>query len=333
MKHSISKSRWLQVCVMVFAMIGLTMLAKKYEYPDIQVNYVEEIIIPDMEGEYEFLYLTDLHLALPTREDAGVYGDAMERIKAFSNERGTVSAKQLPQWVAYANEHQFDAVLMGGDMIDYYTDENAFYLAEQIKKLEMPCLFTLGNHEWFSPWEGISLKRISQSSLKETSGISSEDFAETGVSVLFELFLDGQGAFQVLEYEDFVICAIDNEEYQVNEASLTAMREWLLQNPTKPVILLAHVPFYTEQNRSLLETTMSVWGQALVIGTGEGTRDTTAVSREFIEMILGENSPVIAVLTGDNHFYHKGNLTDSIVQWVGAPAYEGDGMIIKIKGN
>ncbi len=310
MKHSISKNRWLQVCVMVFAMIGLTILAKKYEYPDIQVNYVEEIIIPDMQGEYEFLYLTDLHLALPTREDAGVYGDVNERIKAFSNASGTVSAEQLPQWIAYANEHQFDAVLMGGDMIDYYTDENAAYLSEQIKKLEMPCLFTLGNHEWFSPWY---------------EEISTE-------SVLYDLFLDGQGAFQVMEYEEFVICTIDNEAYQVNEASLAAMREWLLQNPTKPVILLAHVPFYTEQNRSLLETTMSVWNQALVIGTGEGTRDTTAVSREFIELILGENSPVIAVLTGDNHFYHKGNLTDSIVQWVGAPAYAGDGMLIKIKG-
>ena len=99
------------------------------------------------------------------------------------------------------------------------------------------------------------------------------------------------------------------------------------------MILLAHVPFYTERDRELLETSVSVWGQALVIGTGEGTRDTTAVSRYFMDLILGEDSPVVAIFTGDNHFYNKGNLTEGIVQWVGAPAYAGDGMIIRIKGN
>ena len=150
---------------------------------------------------------------------------------------------------------------------------------------------------------------------------------------IYELFQDGTGAFQVLDCEEFVICAIDNEVYQVNEVSFTKMEEWILQNPKKPVILLAHVPFYTEKNQSLLEMTMSVWGQALVIGTGEGTRDTTAVSRMFIERVFGEDSPVVAVFVGDNHFYHRGNLTDSVVQWVGAPAYAGDGMIIKVRGN
>lgn len=311
MKHHTDKKRWIQAGFILVAVIALAVLAKHYEYPDIQVSHVEELVIPGVEGEYEFLFLTDLHLAIKTREDAGPYGDAQERINAFSNAKGTVSAKQLPQWISYANKQQFDAVLMGGDMIDYYSDENAAYLAGHLKQLKMPYLFTLGNHELFSPWE----EEIPQD------------------SVIYELFQDGTGAFQVLEYEEFVICAIDNEVYQVNEASLAEMEAQLSQNPEKPVILLAHVPFYTEKNKSLLETTMSVWGQALVIGTGKGTRDTTAVSRAFIERVFGEGSPVVAVFVGDNHFYHRGNLTDSVVQWVGAPAYAGDGMIIKVRGN
>ena len=131
---------------------------------------------------------------------------------------------------------------------------------------------------------------------------------------------------------DFVIFAIDNEAYQVNEEALTVMKSWLKDNPDKPMILLAHVPFYTEEDRALLDMSVSVWGQPLVIGTGEGTRDTTAVSREFLELLLGEESPVVAIFTGDNHFYHKGKLTDSITQYVGAPAYAGDGMLIRVKG-
>jgi len=311
MKNHADKIRWIQVAMVTVATVMLSFLAKHYEYPDIQVNYVEEIVIPGVEREYEFLFLTDLHVAIKTREEVGPFGSADERIAAFANVKGTVSSKQLPQWISYANEEEFDAVLMGGDMIDYYSEVNEAYFEGQLEGLKVPYLFTLGNHELFLPWE--------------------ETIAEN--ADIYSWFEEENPAFQVLEYEDFVICAIDNEAYDVNEASLVAMRKWLEENPGKPVILLAHVPFYTEEDKALLETSVSIWGQALVIGTGEGTRDTTAVSREFLDLILAEESPVVAIFTGDNHFYHKGKLTDSVTQWVGAPAYAGDGMIIKIKGN
>ena len=310
MKNHIGIRKWIQAVLVIGVLLVLGVFAKHYEYPDIQVNYIEEVTIPGVKGTYEFLFLTDLHLAIKTREEVGPYGDADVRIAAFSNAKGTTSAKQFPQWISYANKKQFDAVLMGGDMIDYYSDENAAYLQRHVSQLKVPYLFTLGNHELFLPWE--------------------DPLAED--SVIYELFKNRQMAFQILDFEEFVICAIDNEVYQVNEASLVAMREWFLQNPDKPMILLAHVPFYTENDRALLDTSVSIWGQALVIGEGEGTRDTTEVSRAFLDLVLGENSPVVAIFTGDNHFYHKGNLTESIVQWGGAPAYGGDGMIIKVKG-
>ena len=311
MKNHIDRGRWLRGVIVTGAMLALAFLAQHYEYPDIQVNYVEEIVIPGVEEEHEFLFLTDLHLAIKTREEVGPYGSADERIAAFANPKGTVSAKQLSQWIAYANDKQVDAVLMGGDMIDYYSEANEAYLQEQMEGLEMPYLFTLGNHDMFLPWEDVI----------------AED------AVIYDWFMDKNSAFQVLEYDEFVICAIDNEAYDVNEASLVAMKNWFEENPDKPMILLAHVPFYTEEDQQLLETSINVWGQPLVIGTGEGTRDTSAVSREFLELILSEESTVVAIFTGDNHFYHKGNLTENIVQWVGAPAYAGDGMIIRIKGN
>jgi len=311
MKTHIDRGRWLQAVMVAGAMLALSFFAQHYEYPDIQVNYVEEIVIPGVEREYEFLFLTDLHVAIKTREEVGPYGSADERIAAFANPKGTVSAKQLPQWISYANDEEFDAVLMGGDMIDYYSEANEAYFEEQVADLEVPYLFTIGNHELFLPWEDVV----------------AED------ADIYGWFVNENRAFQVLEYEEFVICAIDNEAYDVNEVSLAAMKKWLEENPDKPMILLAHVPFYTEEDKALLETSVSVWGQPLVIGTGEGTRDTTMVSREFLDLILGEESPVVAIFTGDNHFYHKGNLTEDIVQVVGAPAYAGDGMIIRIKGN
>jgi len=305
-----NRKKWLQAVLVLAGLAALVVCAKHYEYPDIQVSHVEEITIPGIEGEYEFLFLADLHLAIKTREDMGAYGSADERIKAFSNVRGTVSAKQLPQWIDYANKKEFDAFLMGGDIIDYYSDVNAEYLCKYIDELQIPYLFTLGNHELFSPWK--------------------EPIAED--SVIYDFFDEKNMAFQMMDFEEFAICSIDNNEYNVNAQALAAMRSVIEQNPEKPIILLAHVPFYTENDKALLETSVSVWGQALVIGTGEGTRDTTSVSREFLDLILSEESPVVAIFTGDNHFYHRGCLTDAVTQWVAAPAYEGNGMVIRVKG-
>lgn len=308
MRKHIDACKVLQILLVVMGTVGLSILAKHYEYPDIRVNHIEEIVIPGLEEEYEFLFLTDLHLAIKTRDDIGPLGDADTRLAGFVNWKGTQSAKHLPQWIDYANHNQFAAVLMGGDMNDYYSDEIAEYLVEQINLFEMPYLYTLGNHELFSPW--------------------SEEVPEE--SAIYELFQDGNVAFQIMEYEDFVVCAVDNNEYQVNPKSLEGMRAWLEENPKKPMILLAHVPFYTSRAKGLKETSDAVWGQTLLVG--EGARDTTEVTRVFMELTFGEESPVIAVFTGDNHFYYKEKLTDSIMQWVGAPAYAGDGMIIKVKG-
>lgn len=304
-----NRNRWRRAGLVFCATLVLTFLAKHYEFPDIQINHIEELTISGVNGEYEFLFLTDLHLAVKTRENLGVLGDADVRMAGFVNPQGTMSAKQLPQWISYANQEQVDAVLMGGDMIDYYSDANAVYLKGQLDKLAMPYVFTIGNHDMFSPWE-------------------EEVPAE---AAFYGMLREGNTAFQILEYEDLVICAIDNESYQVNEASLIAMKEWLSEHPDKPMILLAHVPFYTEQIQGLKETSTSVWGQPLVIG--EGVRDTTAVTREFMELIFGEKSSIVAVFTGDNHFYYKGNLTDSIPQWVFDPSFAGNGTIIRVRGN
>lgn len=310
MKKQIEKKRIVQMLLVAAAALVLTIFAKHYEFPDIRVSQEEELVLSGLKGEYEFLLLADLHLSLNDGADAGVYGNPAERIAYFSNSKGTPSAKQLLQWIAYANQKKFDAVLMIGDMIDYYTEENAGYLCESVQELKRPYLFTLGNHELFSPWD---------EPVAQNAGI-------------YELFSKGSTAFQMLDFGEFFICAIDNNSYQVEPASLEAMREVFAANPDKPVILLAHVPFYTEYDPALLEQSVAVWNQALVIGTGEGTRDTTAVSREFLDLILGEDSPVAAIFTGDNHFYYKGKLNDTVTQWVLAPAFAGDGMILRIKG-
>lgn len=124
-----------------------------------------------------------------------------------------------------------------------------------------------------------------------------------------------------------VLWAIDNQTYQVAPEALDAMQKEIEKG--KPIILLAHVPFYTSQIETLKEASINTWGVPLIIG--EGARDTTEVTRKFMKMAFSDESPVVAVFTGDNHFYYKGMLTDKIEECVIDPSFAGNGTIIKIK--
>lgn len=93
--------------------------------PDIKVSNTETVIIPGVEKEYTFLFLTDMHMAIKTKQDLGAsLGDADERMKAFVNEEGILSSTQFTEWITYANRLKPEGVLMCGDMIDYYSQEN-----------------------------------------------------------------------------------------------------------------------------------------------------------------------------------------------------------------
>ena len=274
--------------------------------PDIKVSTTETVIIPGVEKEYTFLFLTDMHMAIKTKQDLGAsLGDADERMKAFVNEEGILSSTQFTEWIAYANRLKPEGVLMCGDMIDYYSQENVEFLADNLQKLKVPYLYVLGNHEMYSPWN--------------------ETIAED--AEIYHLFRENNTAFQAWEFPEFTICAVDNQSYQVAPEALAAMQKEIEKG--KPIILLAHVPFYTSQIETLKEASINTWGVPLIIG--EGARDTTEVTRKFMKMAFSDESPVVAVFTGDNHFYYKGMLTDKIEECVIDPSFAGNGTIIKIK--
>lgn len=295
--------------VFVFILI-LGLSAHYYTFPDIRVSNTETVVIPGVEREYKFLFLTDMHMAIKSEQNLGEQlGDADNRMAAFVNAKGTYSSIQFAQWMKFANRSRLDGLLMGGDMIDYYSDKNVDYLYNNLKTLKIPYLYVLGNHDLYSPWN----EKISRSAR------------------IYRMFKKGNPSFQSVEFPKFMICAVDNQSYQVTEEALKGMKQAVKKaiEKKKAIILLAHVPFYTENIKSLKDASINTWGKPLIIG--EGARDTTEVTREFMKLAFAKNSPVTAVFTGDNHFYCKGNLTDHISECVIDPSFAGNGTIIKIK--
>lgn len=280
-----------------------------------EANIIEEyLVIEGLEKEYSLLFLTDTHMVLTSEADSDrVIANANERGPAFMDAQGVSSVEQFPYWMEYANAKGVDAVLFGGDIIDYPSATNIDYLNENLAKLEMPYLYTMGNHDWTYPWEYMTETAIDE------------------YRPLLTPFIKGDDTIQVLEMEDFIVVSIDNSyDNQVPPEIMDTYLELL--EGDKPVIVMAHVPFLTQ---SVLTKAKQVWSSPVIIGGGNyGGINPSEASEQFIKETTAEDSPVIAVLAGHVHFYDKDYIDGDkkVVQIVGDAGFERSAILLHITG-
>lgn len=273
----------------------------------------EEIVIEGLNGEYEFLYLTDTHMIVQDEADSQqVKENAQARYEEFRNREGVPSAEQFGNWMAYANEEALDGVLLGGDIIDYPSEANIQHLKQNLDTLQMPYVYTLGNHDWTYPWEYMTLTGL-----------------ETYLPMLDE-FMEGNSAVHSRDYGEFVVVAVDNSGNQINDAAMAECERILEEG--KPVILMLHVPIVTQ---SVLGRAKEVWSGGVVLGAGNyGGIYPNETSQKFMDMITAEDSPVAAVLAGHVHFYDKDYIDGpkKVLQIVGDGGFKGSAVRITVKG-
>lgn len=273
----------------------------------------ETVWLPGLEVEYSLLFLTDTHVII---RDGNAAGQAAEneaaRYPRFVNEEGVPSAEQFPEWIQYVNEHQVDAVLLGGDIIDTPSDVNLQWLEEHLSQLDMPYLYVNGNHDWTYPWEYMT-----------NAG------RETYLPLL-EPFMNGNTAIQKLDFDEFVIVGIDDSIDQVDGAALPEYEEILAEN--RPVIVMAHVPFMTQ---SVLTKAREAWTNPVVIGAGNyGGIYPNEDSERFVALTTDTDSPVELVLAGHVHFYDRDVIKGEkdVLQLVGGAGFQGNAMLIHVTG-
>ena len=137
--------------------------------------------------------------------------------------------------------------------------------------------------------------------------------------------MKGNSDAQFIEYDDFIVLAVDDSTNQVNEAALPVVEQVITYG--KPVILMMHVPLQTD---TLLETSIKGWGSALMIGKDAIVPN--EVTQKFLDIILADDSPVCAILAGHVHLEDTGMVNDKIVQYVVEMSSKGRGIILRIKG-
>lgn len=274
----------------------------------------EEIVIEGLSAEYDLLFLTDMHMIVRDEQDSKeIQENAQSRFDMFENKEKVPSADQWEAWITYANEQEVDGILLGGDIIDYPSLSNIDLLDQGLSRLRMPYLYNLGNHDWTYPWDYMT-----------------ENSREQYLPLLYP-YMKGDTAIQIQDFGEFYVLAVDDCANQVNETVLPEYEKILKEG--KPVIVLTHVPFWTD---SVLKKANETWNSSVVIGGGNfGGFYPNEASARFIELTTAKDSPVVAVLAGHVHFYDKDYIKGekNVLQIVGDAGFHGSAVRIHLVGS
>lgn len=286
----------------------------------------KNVEIAEIEQDYEIWFLTDSHVVMQDRRETREVAEyAAQRMPGFENEMGVSSDRIFSHFIEEANEKKPDMILFGGDIIDFPSDANITFLKAELDRLEVPYVFVMGNHDWTFPWEYMT----EEGSAKYRPMLKDYmygNFENEYTDSTDTLTLMGNSYFTMVELQDLVILSVDDSTNQVAEEALEGLEE--AYNIGKPVILVQHVPFSTE---NLIAEAKKSWGNPVTLGMQvHGGIAPNGASTEFWEKTHDDESLIKVVLAGHVHFPYEENLSDSTVQIISDAAFKGKVLKLRI---
>ncbi|SEI97622.1 Calcineurin-like phosphoesterase [Lachnospiraceae bacterium A10] len=270
---------------------------------------VREITIPNINREYDFIYISDLHVYASSVSEIPSWGMTKDtRLGMFTCVRnGMQSAEQLKTWIAITNNMKADGLLLGGDIIDFGDDQNINWVQNQLSILEVPYVYTLGNHD--------SYDYVTNSQNPDNGDLD-------------KIFLDADKDCSYIDYGEFIVCQINSSLNCVSADTLEKFKS--VYYIGKPIILISHVPLYSEDDSMLKDRVETIYNNDRLIGNGlDNVMDSD--TQEFYELTTADNSPVIAVLGGHIHFQYDSMLNGWIPEYINSSAADGQGYLIRVK--
>lgn len=285
-----------------------------YSIEPLTINGIEteEIttVIPGLTEEYHFLFISDLHLIAESEEIIEEEKDNVRsRMQSYLLPDKRTAAEywyDLPEILNLCNA---DAIFMGGSMIDFCSASNVDCLKKGIDKLDTSYIYI----------------RADRDTVPFFCGEIGEDEAAS-----MQAAIDGNPEVWCMEFPEFCIVGLSNSTDQISESGLEQMKAAFAIG--KPVILLTHVPYAPETDGSLAETSTETW-QGLPYLWGENCYyqpdDNT---KELMNMIYAEDSPVKEILSGHLQFSWDGYITENTHQHVFSPAFSKKVGVITVRG-
>lgn len=264
------------------------------------------ITVPGIKKEHKIAVINDLHVIIPNDEvapdaEANVNG----RVQMFTNANGVTSKDAFQSLIDALNVSDVDAVLFGGDLIDFYSVANREFINAGLAKLEKPYIYVGADHDFNGYYTN-------------SPGIAPDIAIEIEENPVYTLELD-----------DITLLGINNSTSQLTESAEKQISDVLSKG--KPVIVITHVPFEPVSDKGLGEASEKAWGDRKLYWGESAFYVPDEVTKRVINTIYTADN-IKGVVAGHMHFRYDGMLTDKIPQHVTDAAYKGAPTVLTITG-
>lgn len=285
----------------------------KKVYPQPEYSFEEEEIyieIPGMKEEYTYAWVSDIHIITDIEEgdvDAEYLPTLQQRYDTLSVTDDGVHGKDIwPEIVKYLNynygEEKLDAVIFGGDLLDYYSPKNMEYFKTYYEQLDIPKLYIRADHDY-----GAFYGASESEAYRVHAELDSDEWEE-----------------KYIEEENFIILGINGSTKDIPEERLPYLEKMFAKG--KPVIIVTHVPYEAKVDtpgidESLEELSMRVRNK--IYYWGGGKYEPNDKTKQYFSMIYSDDTPVVQVLAGHMHEKWDGMITEKVPQHIFSPAFKG----------
>lgn len=263
-----------------------------------------------IEDTYHFIYISDLHIIV---ENEQIAEDSVEtvkgRIEMFRQPSGQTSAEAWVELSKVLDSCGADAILLGGDMVDYASSSNIQWFIDGLKNIDTPIVYVGADHDF----QAYYCSDVSNDSIKELYGL-----------------IDGNEEVPFLELDDLCIVGINNSTSNVSESAINRVKE--VMRLEKPILMLIHVPLESLVDTSLSEESKKVWGDRALLWGEDCFYVPNENTAQLLELVYAKDSLVKEVFCGHLHFTWDGQLTENTHQHVFDDAASGNIGIITING-
>ena len=260
------------------------------------------IYIEGLQSPVKMLHITDAHIACIDNRDPE-HCEACESYRVQREGCDTIFHSLLGE----AKNSSLDLVALTGDIIHYPSQAAIESASNAIAQVDVPVLYTSGNHDWWYPH--FKARRDYRTAWWPKLDPLSKGQPSHAADII--------GGIQFLSVDDSI--------YQIAEEQLQFVRHKL--KTALPTVLLTHIPISLP---TLRDSTIEKWKDPILIGDPDWpverrdrwrTDADLSTTLEFVR-ILSASENLIAIFCGHIHFNHVDAITHHAVQYVGAPGFE-----------
>lgn len=282
-------------------------------YPEPEYNLtLEEIYVPleNISREYRIAWVSDLHM-ITDHEAGGVSAGSLvqikKRYKTLSVTDDGVHAEELwPDIVKCLNTGDYDAVVFGGDMLDYCSVSNMEALKKGYDDLRYDkdrILYIRADHDYGAWYVG-------------------DNFTQWDIYDLHEELDGDDPEKKYLDMGEFVLIGINNSTQNITEENLAIVESQYAKavEENKPVIAVTHVPYGSITDPSLEALSMEVRNKEYY---WLGYWQPNEPMRRYLDLLFREDTQVKQVLAGHLHAPWDGMITEQLREHIFSPAFSG----------